>query len=361
MSPATTSGSDLPVRLLIVDDSAFVRFTLSRRLSEAPGLQVVGVARHGEEALALIPKLDPQVITLDVEMPHMDGLTALRQIMARYPRPVVMLSNLTREGAQETIQALTWGAVDFIAKPDTRANLEAILPEMVSKIQRAARARVQPLTSPRLEAVPVTPIPDKACPRPLAEGDKVVVIGASTGGPRALSTLLPMLPSDLPAALLIVQHMPAGFTRSLAERLDASSRLIVKEAAPGDVVETGKALLAPGGYHMSVDGQGRIILNQNPPVHGVRPALDVTMVSVAQRFGPAVVGVVLTGMGNDGSHGAALIRNGGGHIIAEDETSCVVWGMPRSVVEAGLADEVLPLSQVAVAIEKAVRNNRESG
>ncbi len=349
------SESDSPIRLLIVDDSAFVRFTLSRRLNEEPGLQVVGVARDGEEALALIPQLDPQVITLDVEMPRMDGLSTLRHIMAHYPRPVVMLSNLTSEGAQETIQALTWGAVDFIAKPAARANLEAILPEVVSKIRRAARARVQPGNFSRPEVPPVSTPPQKAQPRPLRGSDKVVVIGASTGGPRALNTLLPLLPPDLPAAVLIVQHMPAGFTRSLAERLDLSSHLIVKEAAPGDRLEAGRALLAPGGFHMTVNGQGGIALNQNPPVHGVRPALDVTLASVVQRFGAATIGVVLTGMGNDGSQGAALIRHSGGRVIAEDQSSCVVWGMPRSVIEAGLADEVVPLPQMAEAIARAVR------
>jgi two-component system chemotaxis response regulator CheB len=347
------AASDSPIRLLIVDDSAFVRYTLSQRLAQVPGLQVVGVARDGAEALALIPELQPQVITLDVEMPRMDGLTALQQIMARFPRPVIMLSSLTSEGARETIQALTWGAVDFILKPAQRANIEAILPEVVSKIQRAARARIHPLAPPRLESASAPQVLSKAR-RPLRQGERVVVIGASTGGPRALNTVLSMLPPRLPAALLVVQHMPPGFTRSLAERLDTCSHFMVKEAAPGDVIEVGQALVAPGGYHMTVNAQGQIALNQNPPLHGVRPAVDVTMASVAQRYGAAAVAVVLTGMGNDGTQGATLIRNCGGRVIAEDESSCVVWGMPRSVVEAGLAHEVVPLARVAEAIEKAV-------
>jgi two-component system chemotaxis response regulator CheB len=193
--------------------------------------------------------------------------------------------------------------------------------------------------------------------RPLRGQDKVVIIGASTGGPRALSAVVSQLPADLPAALLIVQHMPVGFTRSLAERLDGQSPLAIKEAAPGDVVEVGRGLVAPGGFHMQVDAQGQITVNQNPPVHGVRPAVDVTMISLAQRYGSSVVGVVLTGMGNDGANGAALIRSSGGYIIAEDESTSVVWGMPRCVIEAGAAHEVAPLPQVAAAICQAVRKN----
>lgn len=348
-----------PVRVLIVDDSAYMRFTLSKYLSEAPDLMVVGTARDGQEALELIPKLQPDVVTLDVEMPRLDGLSTLREIMAHWPRPVVMLSSLTTEGARETIQALTWGAVDFIAKPTAKANVGAIMNETVAKVRAAAQARVWPR-------------PNLLMPRPAKEGsqarsvrslrpqDKVVVIGASTGGPGALSTVVADLPADLPAALLIVQHMPMGFTRSLAERLNSISPLAIKEAEPGDAPEVGRGLLAPGGFHMTLDPQGRIALNQNPAVHGVRPALDVTMAAVAQRYGPAAVGVVLTGMGRDGTNGALLIRSAGGQVIAEAESTCVVWGMPRSVAEAGAADLIVPLPEVAAAIERAVRQPQGS-
>ncbi len=372
-----TGSNRKPIRVLIVDDSAYMRFTLGRALSAAPGLEVVGAAHDGQEALELIPKLQPDVVTLDVEMPRLDGLSTLRQIMARWPRPVIMLSSLTTEGARETILALTWGAVDFVAKPATKANLAAIMDEVIAKIQAAAQARVRAgpstLTSPSLSH----PVPgfnpvgrgvtegrgENKSTRPLRMRDRVVVIGASTGGPGALQTVVADLPADLPAAVLIVQHMPVGFTRSLAERLDSVSALAVNEAAPGDALEVGRALLAPGGFHMTVDENGRIALNQNPPVHGVRPAVDVTMASVAQRYGSATIGVVLTGMGRDGTNGALLIRSAGGQVIAEDESTCVVWGMPRSVVEAGAADRVVPLPQVAAAIERAVRQppeNREA-
>jgi two-component system chemotaxis response regulator CheB len=347
------------VRVLVVDDSAYMRYTLGKYLAEAPGIVVAGTARDGREALALIPKLDPDVVTLDVEMPHLDGLSTLREIMAVMPRPVVMVSSLTTEGAHATIQALTLGAVDFVAKPSTKANVAAIAEEVIAKIRTAAGARVK--AAPVLAPPPSQPVrgegSEKAkSTRPLTARDKVVVIGASTGGPRALNTVLAALSADLPAAMLIVQHMPVGFTRSLAERLNSVSAWAVKEAEPGDRLRVGSALLAPGGFHMALDGSDQIMLNQNPAVHGVRPAVDVTMSAVARRYASAAVGVVLTGMGQDGTHGAVLIHGAGGQVIAEAESTCVVWGMPRSVVEAGAADAIAALPDVPAAVEQAVRD-----
>jgi two-component system chemotaxis response regulator CheB len=284
-------------------------------------------------------------------MPRLDGLSALRQIMATNPRPVVMLSSLTTEGAHETVQALTLGAVDFVAKPTARANMAAVMDEVVAKVRAAAGARVRPMPlAVEARLAPGAPKPTRS----LRARDRVVVIGASTGGPRALHTVVEQLPASLEAAVFIVQHMPAGFTRSLAERLNQASALSVKEAEPGDAPEVGQALLAPGGFHMALDAGGRVSLSQTPPVHGVRPAVDVTMAAVAQHFGSAALGVVLTGMGRDGTNGALLIRGGGGRVIAEAESSCVVWGMPRSVVEAGAADVVVPLAGVAEAIARLV-------
>ncbi len=345
-----------PVRVLIVDDSAYMRHVISQHLNAAPGLSVVGAARDGREALDLIPALDPDVITLDVDMPRLDGLATLREIMAHFPRPVVMLSGLVTESANETVQALTWGAVDFVAKPSLRANVAAVMNDVVAKVRLAASAQVQPLAlSPAIARTrpfiqrPLTPaVARRAAP------DKVIVMGASTGGPRALTTVLAALPADLPAAILIVQHMPVGFTRPLADRLNKISPLAIKEAEAGDALEAGQALLAPAGFHMTLDEHGRIALNQNPPLHGVRPAMDVTMAAVAQRYPGAAIGVVLTGMGSDGRHGSALIHAAGGQVIAEAESSCVVWGMPRSVAEAGLADAVVPLPEIAAAIRHAV-------
>ncbi|NLG71479.1 MAG: chemotaxis response regulator protein-glutamate methylesterase [Chloroflexi bacterium] len=344
-----------PIRVLVVDDSAFMRLTISRRMEASPYLQVVGTAKDGEEALAMIPELQPDVVTLDVEMPRLNGLDTLRQIMKRFPRPVVMLSSLTVEGARETVQALTWGAVDFVTKPTNKANIEAVMDEVIAKIRRAARARVQPLPASLVEpAASANPAPRQRPARSPSPAKRVVVIGCSTGGPRALSQIIPRLPASLPAALLIVQHMPPGFTRSLAERLDAESQISVKEAAPGDSLKNGCALLAPGGYHMTLDSSLRVALNQNPPVHGVRPAVDVTLASVAQRFGSNTVGVILTGMGRDGANGSRLIRLAGGTVLAEDESTCVVWGMPRSVVETGAANREVPLGEMAQAIQQVL-------
>ncbi|MBI3762772.1 MAG: chemotaxis response regulator protein-glutamate methylesterase [Chloroflexi bacterium] len=347
-----------PIRVLVVDDSAYMRFTLSKYLSEAPGLAVAGTARDGAEALELILKLQPDVVTLDVEMPHMDGLTALREIMTSCPLPVVMLSSLTTEGASETVQALTWGAVDFVAKPSAKANVAVIMEEVVGKVRAAAQARVSRVACrvSRVVTCHSSPVTRHSfTTRALRSGDKVVVIGASTGGPRALYTVVPQLPKNLAAAVLIVQHMPVGFTRSLAERLNAVSPLAVKEAGPGDALEVGRALLAPGGFHMTVDADSRVALNQAPTVHGVRPAVDVTLTSVAQRLGARSVGVILTGMGRDGTDGAGLIHRAGGRVIAEDESTCVVWGMPRSVAEAGVADVIAPLAEIPAAIERMVK------
>ena len=355
-SPAIQAKDSNPVNVLIVDDSAFMRYTISKRINETPGLHVIATARDGKEALQMIASLKPDVVTLDIEMPSMDGLSTLRQIMARHPCPVIMVSCLTTEGARETVQALTWGAVDFIAKPSNRANIDAIIEELVAKILRAAQMHLYPIpfsirkvTHPIDQALKQT--------RRLEHEDKIVVIGASTGGPRALNTVVPELPGDLQATVLIVQHMPVGFTRSLADRLDSISKLTIKEAEPGDQLKVGRGLIAPGGFHMTLDSDGIINLNQNPPIHGVRPAIDVTMASVAQHFGSSSVGVVLTGMGKDGTNGSALIHSSGGRVITEDETTCVVWGMPRSVMEAGIADEIVPLPKVAEAITRAIRWN----
>jgi len=342
-----------PIRILIVDDSAYMRYTISKHLSARPGLAVVGLARDGEEALRLVPELQPDVITLDVEMPRMDGLSALSEIMAKHPTPVVMLSSLTKEGTDVTIQALTLGAVDFIAKPDSKANVTAVMDELIEKIKSASQARIRKI--PRLLRRVTRTEPLKPTLRPFRRKDKVVVIGTSTGGPKALKTLLPAIPPDLEAAILIVQHMPARFTRSLAERLNMLSPLLVKEAEPEEPLEAGKALLAPGGFHMTVDEDAKIQLDKNPPMHGVRPAVDATMASVAHHFPGTSIGVVRTGMGRDGANGSMLIHDAGGHIIAEAEETCVVWGMPRSVVEAGVADRVLPLPKIAKEIERSVR------
>jgi two-component system chemotaxis response regulator CheB len=344
-----------PVKVMIVDDSAFMRFAIAQQLNEHLEIMVIGAASNGEEALKLIPKLQPDVITLDVEMPHMDGLTTLRHIMMDFPRPVIMFSSLTKEGAAETIRALMLGAVDFIPKPANRADIREAMGELTAKIVAAARAKVKyvPLHELASSTSP-SGLPAKKL-RAYQKATPVVLIGSSTGGPGALNEVIPALPANFPSPVLIVQHMPAGFTRSLAERLNSISKLSVKEAEPGDPLMVGQVLLAPGGFHMTVDENDRIVLNQKPTVHGVRPAVDVTLASLIQHYANAVIAVIMTGMGSDGTHGASLLHSDGGYVIAEDESTCVVWGMPRSVVEAGAADAVLPRTQIVAGIQDAVR------
>jgi two-component system chemotaxis response regulator CheB len=289
-------------------------------------------------------------------MPYMDGLETLRQIMTNFPRPVVMFSSLTKEGTAETIEALMLGAVDFIPKPDNRLEIRKVMDEVAVKILCAARAKVNSgakfqrksssLSQPSQPEKPV---------RAFQRTAPVILIGSSTGGPGALSEIVPALSPSLPSPVLIVQHMPAGFTRSLSERLNSISALKVKEAESGDQLMAGQVLVAPGGFHMTLDESERIALNQKAAVHGVRPAVDVTLTSLIQCFGRNVVAVILTGMGSDGTHGAALLHNDGGYVIAEHESTSIVWGMPRSVVEAGAANVVLPRPQIASAIEHRTR------
>lgn len=365
-----------PVRVLVVDDSPFMRYTIAKHLSADPNIVVVGSAQDGVDALAKIPALTPDVITLDVEMPRMDGLTALEHIMQECPTPVVMLSSLTQRGARTTIQALMRGAVDFVTKPATSTDIRTVVADLSSKIMTAAGtqlngavAKTNGIKTPVTPAAPVTaagrgdnPVPltsakkVKTGLRPFKERDAVVVIGASTGGPRALHQVLSDLPADLPAAVAVVQHMPAGFTKSLAQRLNEISGLTVQEAAEGDRLALGLALLAPGDFHLRFDQGKKITLDHGPRRNHVRPAVDVAMESAAELYGAMVIGVVLTGMGSDGAAGARCIKVAGGRVIAEDESTSVVYGMPRSVVEANLADRVVPLPEVAAAIVEMVQH-----
>lgn len=341
-----------PIRVLIVDDSAFLRHMLAKHLETYLDIAVIGNAIDGEDALVKIADLKPDVVVLDVEMPRMDGLTALQRIMTDCcPTPVVMLSAHTQRGARVTIQALMRGAIDFVPKPDATLNIKDVVDELVAKIRIAAA------TSLPSVATVVKRVPDlakKLGPSLFRRGDPMLVIGASTGGPRALQQVLSDLPADLPAAVALVQHMPAGFTQSLAQRLDDRSSLTVREASAGESLARGLALMAPGDYHMRFGSAKHVLLDQGPRCNHVRPSVDVTMKSAVERYGKAVIGVVLTGMGADGKEGAAHIKAAGGQVIAEAPSTCVVYGMPRSVIEAGLADHVVPLPEVAALLVKLV-------
>ncbi|MCL5256779.1 MAG: chemotaxis response regulator protein-glutamate methylesterase [Chloroflexi bacterium] len=343
------------IRTLIVDDSAYMRFAIGRQLSSDDQIEVVGTARDGMDAVDKVRQLRPDVVTLDVEMPRMDGLAALSAIMDEAPLPIVMVSSLTQQGADVTIRALTAGAIDFVTKPANGSPVEInrLRDELVAKVK--ASAHVRPARPRKPLAAPAVAAPKQAVHAEKRQDFRhVVIIGSSTGGPRALYEVVPQLQADIPAAIVIVQHMPEGFTKSLAQRLDEASQIEVREAAPDHHLATGLALVAPGDSHLLFDSAGKVQLSRGPRIHGVRPAVDVTMESLARSYGNACIGVVLTGMGSDGTTGAAIIKSAGGRVIAEHESTCVVYGMPRSVIEKGCADEVVPLPVVARRIAELV-------
>jgi two-component system chemotaxis response regulator CheB len=342
------------IKVLIVDDSALIRQILRDILSADKRFLVVGTARDGVDALEKIEKLRPQIITLDVEMPRMDGLQTLKEIIRRYRIPVIMISSMTQRSSAVTVNALALGAVDFVPKPESindeaKKNMEK---ELIEKALAAVGAQVCPVTP---EPRPSGETSQRVSP--MMPARRVVAIGTSTGGPKALEVVLTALPATLPAALLVTQHMPANFTRALAERLDKVSDIRIKEAEHGEPVMTGVAYLAPGNYHMEVDRQERIRITQDPPVEHVRPSATVMMRSVADIYGKAVIGVILTGMGKDGAAGMMDIKQKGGTTIVQDEATAVIFSMPRSVIQLHAADNVLPLGAIADKIITLCRGN----
>lgn len=343
-----------PVKVLVVDDSVFMRQMIKKMLEADPQIKVVGYARNGQEALEKIQRFKPNVLTLDVEMPGLDGLQTLERLMCCCPTPVVMLSAVTSEGAQATIKALELGAVDFAAKPERKADIVQLAQELPLKVKMAANVPVTKVCpQKKLKPHPVIAQPsltNKIKKKPI----DVVAIGTSTGGPAALHTLINSLPPQLPAALLIVQHMPPGFTASLAKRLNELGRIPVKEAQNGDLVQKGRALLAPAGWQMELEKEGaqvRVKLSKKSPIPTLfKPSVDVLFMSVAQIYGARSLGVILTGMGNDGLRGLRAMKEQGALGLAEDESTCIVYGMPRAVTEAGLVDKIAPLNRLASEI-----------
>lgn len=339
------------IKVLVVDDSAFMRKLISDLLNSSLEITVVDTARNGLDALEKVKRFQPDVITMDVEMPGMDGLSALKLIMEQCPTPVVMLSSLTRDGAEATIRALELGAIDFVAKTGGSISLlTGVAEELVQKVRTAARANVKAAIIPKR----VKPVPPVQISQTPGKGEKVVAIGTSTGGPRALQEILTKIPAHFPSGILIVQHMPPGFTRSLAERLNSLCALEVKEAAQGDIVRPGLALIAPGDYHMRVErtaGQRvQVRISDDPLIGGHRPAVDPMFVSVAEVYRNQAVGVILTGMGHDGTIGMKAIKERGGYTVAEDQSTAIVYGMPRSAKESGTVDKMVPLTSVASTI-----------
>ncbi|WP_196603347.1 protein-glutamate methylesterase/protein-glutamine glutaminase [Pectinatus haikarae] len=344
------------IRVLIADDSSFMRKILSDLFVLDNRFEVAGTAINGKDAIEKVLKLKPDVLTLDVNMPLMDGLQALEVIMKECPLPVVMISSLTRSGAEETIKALELGAVDFINKTGgSISRIDTISDEITGKCYAAARANLQSVIRYTEHNKVGRSLPESF----FSAGSlgKLIAIGTSTGGPKALQQVITRLPADLPCGVVIVQHMPPGFTKSLAERLNQLSAVSVKEAEDGERIKPAHVYIAPGNYHMRVryDTAGGIIsLNQDPPIGNHRPSVNALFESVVP-FGRKLVSVILTGMGNDGMHGMENIKKVNGYIIAEDKSTSVVYGMPKAVIDLGIADEVLPIDKIADAIVNAVK------
>ncbi|KEX92299.1 chemotaxis response regulator protein-glutamate methylesterase [Pseudomonas umsongensis] len=376
----------MAVKVLVVDDSGFFRRRVSEILSADPNIQVVGTATNGKEAIDQALALKPDVITMDYEMPMMDGITAVRHIMQRCPTPVLMFSSLTHEGARVTLDALDAGAVDFLPKnfEDISRNPEKVKQLLCEKILSISRSnrRVSSYSAPAPVVAPTpvptptpsssigygssalvrpspAPIPARApaqapsSPAPKRKAYKLLAIGTSTGGPVALQRVLTQLPANFPAPIVLVQHMPAAFTKAFAERLDKLCRISVKEAEDGDILRPGLALLAPGGKQMMIDGRGAVKILPGDERLNYKPCVDITFGSAAKSYGDKVLAVVLTGMGADGREGARLLKQSGSSIWAQDEASCVIYGMPMAIVKAELADAVYALDDIGRHIVEA--------
>ena len=370
------------VKVLVVDDSGFFRRRVSEILSADPTIQVVGTATNGKEAIDQALALKPDVITMDYEMPMMDGITAVRHIMQRCPTPVLMFSSLTHEGARVTLDALDAGAVDYLPKnfEDISRNpdkVKQMLCEKVHTISRSNRrlgsyARPAPVAAPVPASSPApassfaSPAPARPAataraaapaashsPAPKRKPYKLVAIGTSTGGPVALQRVLTQLPANFPAPIVLIQHMPAAFTKAFAERLDKLCRINVKEAEDGDMLRPGLALLAPGGKQMMIDGRGTVKILPGDERLNYKPCVDITFGSAAKSYGDKVLSVVLTGMGADGREGARLLKQGGSTVWAQDEASCVIYGMPMAIVKANLADAVYSLDDIGKHLVEA--------
>ncbi|MBM7647111.1 two-component system chemotaxis response regulator CheB [Bacillus ectoiniformans] len=356
-------------KVLIADDSAFMRKLIADFLSTHPDLFVVGTARNGKDAIKKLEQLNPDVMTMDVEMPEMNGLEALRYIMQHQPTPVVMLSSLTKEGADAAMTAMDYGAVDFIAKPSGTISLDLhkVKDELIEKVLSASKVNVTRLGSSPSSLEKVPPIKESIEEQSVLtrttmvkhwsqSNKKIIAIGTSTGGPRALQQVLTKIPAAINAPILVVQHMPPGFTKSLAQRLDSLSDIHVKEAEDGEILQKGTAYIAPGDYHLKVKKIGASIavhLDQSSPVNGHRPAVDVMFHSLSEMNDVDKVAVIMTGMGSDGANGLIQLKETGNvRAIAESKESCIVFGMPKAAIATHLIDEVSPLEQIAEVIVK---------
>jgi len=345
-----------PVRVLVVDDSALMRKLIPQMLAADNSIEVVGTAMDGTFCLKKIEELKPNVVTLDLEMPGMNGIDTLKEIMRRHPLPVIVVSSHSTEGASVTVKALGWGAFDFVTKPkDAPAHMAETAQELISKVKAAAECKLKPRILPGASLRP-----EKRQVAPAAAA-KVITIGISTGGPQALEYVLSQLPGDFPGSIVVVQHMPDGFTDMFARRLDELSALRVKEAQSGDLLQAGRVLICPGSRHIKVKRLplGEIVvLNDEPRVNGHRPSADVLLRSAAEEYGSQAVGVLMTGMGDDGAEGLGAIKKAGGMTIAQSEESCVVYGMPKAAIERGYATRVVALDVMSMTLQ-AICGRRE--
>ena len=368
MKPAETKK----ISVLVVDDSAFMRKSLSIMLESDPDIKVIATATNGEEALEKVLSLKPDLVTMDIEMPRMDGLTALRKIMEKRPTPVMMVSSVTTEGAEATLDALELGAVDFIPKRLSYVSLDIVKlkDELLMKIKdivnrkhllmTAFRRRQRLANAAQMAHMPhVASSTISARPALGALGNthpiRVIGIGSSTGGPPALQAIISKLPRQLPVGVVIAQHMPAMFTKSLAERLNSISEVTVTEAVNHEEIKPGCVYLSPGGKHIKVaniDNKNRIVITSNPITSLYKPSVDILMNSIAELYHKSALGIILTGMGSDGLKGMSALKQEGGIIIAQNEATCVVYGMPRAVVEANITDQILPVDEIPYAISR---------
>lgn len=369
------------IRVLIVDDSAFMRKVLQGIIAADSQLEVCGEARDGRDAVTQNEVLKPDVITMDINMPHMDGLQATEIIMSSNPRPILVVSSESREGAEVTLKSLELGAIDFVAKPSGGIDLDmnSVKEELCRKLKMAAKVRVvRTATRSKLQQEIATSAPrSEPAPRTFEQSVQesksagagtavapatfrgsgkfpIVIVAASTGGPATLMKFVPDFPKDFPGAIVLVQHMPGSFTSQFSQQLGEISRIKVKEAEAGEIIVPGQLYICPGSHHMRISPTGRVSLDDGPRIGGYRPCADLTLESAAEYFGPMTIGVILTGMGNDGSRGIQTVKNVGGHVIVQDEATAVIFGMPQEAIKTGVVDQTLPIEAIYSAIEKRV-------